>query len=195
MQEIIQQTTWIEWLGVFLSILQVILAQQNKAINYLFGIGGIILSLVVMFNAGLYAEFTLYIYYLIMSIYGWLYWKLGKTHQETPISYADKADWLKISGIVIFSFFSFYFMLSRFTTSDVPIWDASVSAFACAGMWLLAKRKIENWILLNMSNIIAIPLMVHKSLHLYAVLYIILFCVAISGYYNWKRIFKKTKEF
>ncbi|WP_260255404.1 nicotinamide riboside transporter PnuC, partial [Elizabethkingia anophelis] len=77
MQEIIQQTTWIEWLGVILSIFQVVLSRQNNPVNYLFGVVSIILTLIVMFNAKLYAEFTLNLYYLVMSIYGWLYWKYG----------------------------------------------------------------------------------------------------------------------
>ncbi|WP_260143828.1 nicotinamide riboside transporter PnuC, partial [Elizabethkingia anophelis] len=84
MQEIIQQTTWIEWLGVILSIFQVVLSRQNNPVNYLFGVVSIILTLIVMFNAKLYAEFTLNLYYLVMSIYGWLYWKYGKAKHEAP---------------------------------------------------------------------------------------------------------------
>ena len=193
MQEIIQQTTWIEWLGVILSIFQVVLSRQNNPVNYLFGVVSIILTLIVMFNAKLYAEFTLNLYYLVMSIYGWLYWKYGKAKHEAPISYTDNIDKLKTAGIVVFSFGIFYFALTHFTNSDVPIWDASVSAFAWAGMWLMAKRKIENWILLNVSNLISIPLMVHKSLYLYAILSVILFSVAVSGYFNWRRIFRENK--
>lgn len=71
MKEIILQTTWLEWLGVTFSIFQVVLARFNNPKNYLFGIAGITLSLFVMFNSKLYAEFTLNIYYLVMSIYGW----------------------------------------------------------------------------------------------------------------------------
>ena len=75
MKEIILQTTWQEWLGVVFSIFQVVLARYNNPKNYFFGIAGILLTLVVMFNSKLYAEFTLNIYYLVMSIYGLLYWK------------------------------------------------------------------------------------------------------------------------
>jgi len=57
-------------------------------------------------------------------------------------------------------------------------------------MWLMARRKIENWVLLNISNIIAIPLLIHKGLYLYAVLTAFLFIVAISGYLEWRKIIK-----
>ncbi|MDM1297974.1 nicotinamide mononucleotide transporter [Empedobacter falsenii] len=192
MKEIILQTTWLEWLGVTFSIFQVVLARFNNPKNYLFGIAGITLSLFVMFNSKLYAEFTLNIYYLVMSIYGWLYWKFGRQKHEIEITKTNKKEWGIVAGIVLSSFTIFYLALSHFTDSDVPIWDSFVSAFAWAGMWLMAKRKLENWILLNISNIISIPLMIHKDLYLYAILSLILFCVAISGYFNWRKILNEN---
>ncbi len=190
MKEIILHTTWLEWLGVTFSIFQVVLARFNNPKNYLFGIAGITLSLFVMFNSKLYAEFTLNIYYLVMSIYGWLYWQFGQQKHEIEITITNKKEWGVVSGIVLSSFTIFY--LTHITDSDVPIWDSIVSAFAWAGMWLMAKRKLENWILLNISNIISIPLMIHKDLYLYAILSLILFCVAISGYFNWRKILNEN---
>lgn len=190
MQDILQQTTWQEWLGVFFSVFQVLLARKNNSNNYLFGIAGISLTLYVMIQSKLYAEFTLNLYYLVMSIYGWLYWKFGKRKSETTISETTNNEKLITAGIVIGTFSIFYFFLTNFTDSDVPILDSLVSAFAWAGMWLMARRKIENWILLNISNIIAIPLLIHKGLYLYAILTAFLFIVAISGYLEWRKIIK-----
>ena len=190
MQDILQQTTWQEWLGVFFSVFQVLLARKNNSNNYLFGIAGISLTLYVMIQSKLYAEFTLNLYYLVMSIYGWLYWKFGKRKSETTISETNNNEKLITAGIVIGTFGVFYFFLTNFTDSDVPILDSLVSAFAWAGMWLMARRKIENWVLLNISNIIAIPLLIHKGLYLYAVLTAFLFIVAISGYLEWRKIIK-----
>jgi len=190
MQDILQQTTWQEWLGVFFSVFQVLLARKNNSNNYLFGIAGISLTLYVMIQSKLYAEFTLNLYYLVMSIYGWLYWKFGKRKSETTISETTNNEKLITAGIVLGTFGVFYFFLTNFTDSDVPILDSLVSAFAWAGMWLMARRKIENWILLNISNIIAIPLLIHKGLYLYAVLTAFLFIVAISGYLEWRKIIK-----
>jgi nicotinamide mononucleotide transporter len=62
-------------------------------------------------------------------------------------------------------------------------------------MWLLAKRKIENWILLNISNLFAIPLLLYKHLLLYSGLTIFLFIVAIQGYFEWRKIAKKENQF
>ena len=190
MKNFFEQINLIEIFGVSFSIAQVLLARYNYAINYLFGIAGVILTLFVMFDAKLYAEFGLNLYYLVMSIYGWFYWKYGKKQSETVISKTNTKEWYIVSSIVVISFLICYFSLNQFTDSDVPLWDSLVSAFAWAGMWLMAKRKLENWIVLNISNAISIPLMIHKELYLYAVLSIVLFVVAISGYLNWKQIVK-----
>ncbi|WP_300351217.1 nicotinamide riboside transporter PnuC [Chryseobacterium sp.] len=194
MQEILQQTTLPEWFGVFFSVFQVLLARKNNSNNYLFGIAGVSLTLYVMITSKLYAEFTLNLYYLVMSIYGWLYWKFGKRKSETVISETTKQEKLITAGIVIGTFSLFWFFLTHFTDSDVPVWDSLVSAFAWAGMWLMARRKIENWILLNLSNIIAIPLLIHKDLYLYAFLTAFLFIVAISGYLEWRKIIYKKEN-
>lgn len=194
MQEILTQITWMEWLGVAFAIAQVLLSRANNSYNYLFGITGILLTLWVMFEAKLYAEFTLNIYYLIMSVYGWLFWTYGDHQKQPPISATNMKERFIVVGIVTISFLIFYFALTHFTNSDVPLWDSLVSAFAWAGMWLMAKRKIENWILLNISNLISIPLFIHKELYLYALLSVFLFIVATSAYFSWAKLLQKNKQ-
>jgi len=191
MQEIFSQISLLEGIGVTLAIIQVLLSRANNPMNYLFGIGSVVITLFLMFENKLYAEFTLNIYYLIMSIYGWYFWNFGKQKQETPITYSNKKDYITSISIVLITCFLFYCCLTTFTDSDVPLWDALVSGFAWAGMWLMAKRKIENWIFLNISNAIAIPLMLHKSLYLYALLSLFLFIVATSAYFVWKKKIKR----
>lgn len=142
----------------------------------------------VLYQSKLYADILLNLYYLMMSIYGWFYWKFGKQKDQAPISYSDKTEHLKAIGIVIACFTLMFYWLKYYTNSDVPYWDASVSAFAWAGMWLMAKRKMENWIYLNISNIISIPLLIYKGLHIYAGLTVFLFIVGISGYLKWRKI-------
>ena len=194
MQEILSKTTWVEWFGVFFSVIQVLLAQRNNINNYLFGIAGIVLAMYVKFHAKLYAEFALDFYYLIMSVYGWIFWKYGKQQSETPISFSTKNEWLKAVIIVGVAFTLFFVFLTGFTDSDVPFLDSIVTAFAWAGMWLMAKRKIENWIFLNISNFIAVPLLIHKELYLFAGLTAFLFIVAIFGYRNWYRLIKNQQN-
>ncbi|RZF62373.1 nicotinamide riboside transporter PnuC [Sphingobacterium corticibacterium] len=183
------QTSWLERLAVLFGIVQVLLSRKNKISNYFFGIIGICLTISVLYNAKLYAEILLHAYYLVMSIYGLWYWKFrNQSQQQIYITRCSKQDWSIVVGIVVGGYFLLFAFLTYFTDSDVPIMDAFVSSTAWAGMWLLAKRKIENWILLNISNFVAIPLLFHKELYLFACLTIFLFIVAISGYIKWKKI-------
>lgn len=185
-----QSTSWLERFSVLCGIIQVLLSKNNKVSNYLFGILGIISGMYVLFGAKLYADIALNMYYLIMSIYGWWFWKTNKEASEQPITSCNKREWTIVVSIVVGAFVILYFSLITLTDSDVPIWDAWVSCTAWAGMWLLARRKIENWILLNISNAFAIPLLIYKELYLFALLTTFLFTVAIFGYIKWAKIMK-----
>lgn len=185
-----QATSWLERFSVLCGIIQVLLSKNNKVSNYFFGILGIVSGMYVLFGAKLYADIALNMYYLVMSIYGWWFWKTNKEAKEQPITSCNGKEWSIVLAIVFGGFFILYFSLITFTDSDVPIWDAWVSCTAWAGMWLLARRKIENWILLNISNAFAIPLLIHKDLYLFALLTTFLFIVAIFGYLKWARIMK-----
>lgn len=184
-------TPLLHWIGVLCGVVQVLLAKSNKVLLYPFGIASILITLFVLYEAGLYAEQMLNLYYLVMSVYGWVYWSRNKNEPSLPITYASKKEWSVTALIVGVGFVLLYVVLIRFTDSTVPLWDAWVSATAWAGMWLLAKRKIENWVLLNISNAFAIPLLAYKGLHLYALLTLILFIVAIFGFFEWKRIISR----
>ncbi|NGM62119.1 nicotinamide mononucleotide transporter [Sphingobacterium sp. SGG-5] len=184
----LQQTSWLERFSVLCGIIQVLLSKNNKVSNYFFGILGILSGMYVLFGAKLYAEIALNMYYLVMSIYGWWYWVTNTSMKNQPITVCDRKDWAVTMGISLLGFVFLYLILEHVTDSDVPAWDAWVSSTAWAGMWLLAKRKLENWLLLNVSNAFAIPLLIHKDLYLFAALTLFLFIVAIFGFLKWRRL-------
>lgn len=189
----IVHTSIIEWLAVGFGVSEVLLAKKNNIWLYPTGIISILLSMFLLLNAHLYAETLLNIYYLVMSVYGWVIWKERHAGKEIEVSWTNSKELtiaFLISGL---GFVILYLTLKHFTDSDVPVWDAFVSSTAWAGMWLLARRKIENWIFLNISNIVAIPLLIHKKLAMFAVLTLVLFIVAIFGFIDWKKIYKQRK--
>ena len=189
----IKETDTIQWLAVGLGMAEVWLAKSNKIWLYPTGIVSILLSIYILLLAGLYAECVLNGYYVIMSVYGWWYWIKKKNMPPVKITRCNRNEWLIVILITAGGSLLLYFLLKQFTNSTVPVWDAWVSATAWAGMWLLAKRKLENWILLNISNIFAIPLLYYKQLPLFAALTLFLFIVAVMGYFEWKQIMSKEK--
>jgi nicotinamide mononucleotide transporter len=186
----LRQTSLLEYIGVTFGVLQVLFAKSNKVWLYPFGIANILITLYILFGAGLYAEVLLNVYYLVMSIYGWWYWVNGGSASETlPITLTSRREWGVIILFITTGTPILYAILTRFTDSTVPLWDSLVTVFAWAGMWLLAKRKLENWLLLNLSNLLAIPLLIYKGLALFALLTLFLFIIAIFGFLEWKKIY------
>lgn len=186
--------TWIQFIAVAFGVAEVLLARVNNVWLYPTGIIGTLISIVLLFEVKLYAESLLSVYYVVMSVYGWIYWVQKRNERPIKITYATKKEYLIILCIVFVGWWILYMLLKHYTTSDVPVWDAWVSSTAWAGMWLLARRKIENWILLNISNFFAIPLLFHKQLPLFALLTIFLFVVAIFGYFGWKKRMEKAEN-
>lgn len=178
---------------LILGVTEVLLARANSIYLYPAGIAATVLAIYSLFTAGLYAECLLHGYYLVMSVYGWWYWKTKKDNKPVKITLSSGTDWLTTLTIVFAGFGVLYLSLSSFTDSEVPVWDAWVSATGWAGMWLLARRKVENWILLNISNAFAIPLLFYKSLPMLGILTIVLFVVACVGYFDWLKIARRDR--
>ncbi|MCC8410454.1 nicotinamide riboside transporter PnuC [Mucilaginibacter sp. UR6-1] len=183
----IKETGPLQWIATIFGMAEVLLAKRNNILLYPAGIIGIVLSLYLLVDVRLYAEAALNMYYLVMSIYGWVYWMKKRDEPPVEISYANRNEWYVTLAISLGGWAVLYLLLKYFTPSDVPILDSFVSSTAWAGMWLLARRKIENWVLLNISNFVAVPLLFYKGLPLFACLTIFLFVVAIFGYFDWKK--------
>jgi nicotinamide mononucleotide transporter len=187
----LQATKPVEFVAVVFGMISVVLANRNHVWLYPTGIVSTILYVWIMARVGLYAESLLNLYYFIMSIYGWILWHKGKENENpASISHNNGKDWAISITICIVGWAVLYYVLSSYTDSTVPMLDAIVSATAWAGMWLLAKHKIENWILLNISNAIAIPLYIYKGIPFTALLTLFLFIVAIFGYFRWKKQYR-----
>ncbi|MET6999239.1 nicotinamide riboside transporter PnuC [Chitinophaga defluvii] len=197
LQQGIHHMTWLEAIAVLFGLLSVIFSKQNSVWLYPTGIisTGIYTYMLSQENFKLYAESGLNAYYFIMSVYGWYYWtRKDKQQHETPVSHTNRQELLIAGLIALIGWTIIYTVLRHFSDSNVPVLDAFVSATACSGMWLLAKRKIENWILLNISNFVAVPLLFYKHLYLTGCLTIVLFIIAIFGYFNWKKVFRAQEQ-
>src|SRR5690554_3862437 len=104
MGDLFMQLTYLQAVGTAFGVAQVLLARENKVHNYLFGIVSILISMWVLYQTRLYADILLNMYYLLMSIYGWFYWKFGKKKEAAPISYSSRTEQLQAIGIVLLCF-------------------------------------------------------------------------------------------
>ena len=174
-----------------LGVTEVLLARANRVELYPAGIAATLLAVYSLFIVQLYAECLLHLYYLAMSIYGWWHWASKPDDRPLPVSFCMRKEWLTVLMIVFAGCALLFVFLVAFTSSEVPLWDAWISSTGWAGMWLLARRKVENWMLLNISNAFAIPLLIYKNLPLFAALTAFLFVIACIGYADWVKLARK----
>jgi len=92
---------------------------------------------------------------------------------------------LSISGILVaISMGSFF---HYFTDADVPYLDASATSLSFIAQFLIARKKIENWLIWIVVNIMYVGIYLNKELYLYALLFTVYFILAVMGYREWKK--------
>ncbi|MBE6333482.1 MAG: nicotinamide mononucleotide transporter [Bacteroidales bacterium] len=164
---------------------------EYKASIYLW-ITGIIMPAIYIFiyyDAGLYADFGINIYYLVVAIYGWLMWKYGgKTAtKELPITRIPIKVILPLLAIFFITFALIVWILKTFTDSNVPVWDAFTTALSIIGMWMLAKKYSEQWLAWIVVDLVSAGLYIYKELYFTSVLYALYAIIAVFGYRKWNR--------
>lgn len=191
MQDIINYISknWIEITGVVLSLIYLYLSIRQKVGLWFFGIISSIFYTVVFVESGLYADMSLQAYYIAISIYGWIHWKRGHISQkeEIPATFMASKDWI-IAGIgTVVVYLLYYFILTRYTDSTVPVTDSIVGALSVVGTWMLAKKFIENWLVWIVADAICVGLYIYKDLYPTSVLNVIYTIMAGVGYWQWKK--------
>lgn len=166
---------------------------EYKASIYLW-IASIIMPAIYIFvyyEAGLYADFGINIYYLGAAVYGWIVWKHGskkKDNEELPITRTPGRNWLRAGVVFLVMHFFIGWLLINYTDSDVPWWDAFTTALSIVGMWMLARKYLEQWLVWIVVDVVCVGLYIYKDLYFTAGLYGLYAVIAIFGWSNWKKL-------
>jgi nicotinamide mononucleotide transporter len=186
------QTTALEAIAVFFGLLSVWYSKQENILVYPTGIISVLIYIYLTFEYKLYADMGINGYYFVMSVYGWYNWTSTKyATGQIPISTLSKRDWGYSALFLLVSFGLIYWLLFNFTDSDVPAWDASTTSFALLGMWLMARKKIENWLAWIITDLVSMPLYAYKGLPFTSFQFFIFTILATWGYFSWKRTLTK----
>lgn len=188
----------LELVAVTFGVFSVIYSKKNNVLVYPTGIISTFIFVYILYVYGLLGDMIINAYYFSMSIYGWYIWtrKVDETHY-TPITKTNKKEqqYIPILFVGTLLFITLVYLLfgnlekDFFHKSNFASYvDVITTGFFFVGMWLLAKRKLENWTYLIIGNIISIPLYIYKGLIFSALLYVTLTIIAFYGYYVWKKI-------
>lgn len=186
----------IEIIGAVIGLVYLYL--EFKANKWLWPVGVVmpIVYVWIFFQSKFYADMGVNIYYFFASIYGWILWsKHQKNNQEELlITYTPKRYIAPISIIGILLFAIIAFILVRFTDSPVPYGDSFTTALSILGMWLLARKHIEQWWFWFFVNIISCALYLWKGLYTTSVLFAIYSIISVFGYFKWKRMMTSQNQ-
>ena len=188
----IQQTTILEVFGVLFGLLSVIYSSRQDIKVFPTGIISVLIYVYICQQFGLYADMGINAFYFIMSIYGWYNWTHQKGKAKTlTISRTNNKEKIYLSLLAIVLFAIIRYILINYTDSNVPNIDAITTSIFLIAMWLMSLKKIENWTLWIIGDIISIPLYAYKGLVLTSFQYTIFLLVAIYGYLEWRKAINK----
>ena len=180
----------LEIIAVVLGFLSVWCSKKNSVWVYPTGMISTSIYVYLLLNIGLIGDMLINGYYFFMSIYGWYYWTRSLNGLDiNSISKMNKYEY----GISILLFicaiifvFVVYFNFNMWNSTIAYI-DTITTAIFFVGMWLMARRKIENWLFWIIGDIISIPLYLFKGLAMTSFQYLVFTFIALAGYIAWKK--------
>ncbi len=182
------QVHYLEIFGVVSGLLFLYFEYKENAWLWPVGLVSSAIYVAVFYSAKFYADMGLQVYYVVISIYGWLAWLRGK-HNEQPLKIrrAGKPLFIKVTTVSVALWLALYFVLKAFTDSPVPLGDAFTSAFAITATWMLSRKILEQWSFWIVINFVSMALYFYRDLYLTAFLYAVYGIISIAGYYEWKK--------
>jgi len=186
----------LEITAVLFGLLSVWYSKNNNILVFPTGMISTAIFTYLLFKWVLLGDMLINAYFFIMSIYGWFIWTRKENNSVTPVSRVSSSE-KKIGVLIFLSSIVFVYLIyvyfDKWGTITSYI-DNITTAIFFVGMWLMAKRKIENWIFWIIADIISIPLYFYKGFTFTSLQYLIFTFIAIAGYYSWKKILIKSHQ-
>ena len=179
----------IEGVGAALAIAYLLLALKQNKLCWFAWIASSILYLYVMYQAGLYMESLLQVFYLCMGFYGLSQWtKTISNNQNTYVDIWSIGNHIfAISLIIVLSFLS-GILLSNFSNAALPFIDAFTTWGAIMASYMVAKKILENWIYWFVIDFISVFIFASRGLYFTSALFVTYLVIIYFGYKSWSKI-------
>lgn len=194
-------TTLLEYIGVLTGIACVWLGKKENILNYPLGIVSTTIYIYISFKGRLLGEASVNVFYTVMNVYGWILWaqKKGEGDERNAlvITKSDTRDW--IMGLSFFGicwavlYVALHYAKTYFAPGAIPLPDSFSAAAAFTGMWLLTRKKIENWVWWIITDIASIPLYFVKGYVFTGFQFLVFLLIAILGLAEWIQKWKRAK--
>ena len=151
------------------------------------------ISMWIYYSKGLYADFGINIYYLLIAVYGFVSWTRGSSKSKDGSLRITHIGWLTGVAAVCATLLLWWFIwwiLVTFTDSTVPVADAFTTSLSIVGLWMLARKYVEQRLAWFVVDIVCCALYYYKGINFYCILYGIYTIVALLGFRKWLRMMK-----
>ena len=194
---------WLDMLTTVLGLAYILL--EYKASIWLWAVGFAMQSLgiVLYYQKGLYADCGMEFYYLAMTVYGFFNWirkpkvtNIADSQKDasttTPITHFPRRLAIRWTIATLLIWAAIYWFLTTCTDSRVPIADSFTTALSVVGIWALARKYVEQWLIWIVVDIVTCALYFYKDIPFKASLYALYVVIAVMGYYKWKQMMKEN---
>ena len=183
----------IEIFAVITGFISVWFLVKQKIAAWPLGIVNVAIYTLIFYESRLYLDMALQIFYIVIQAYGWYNWVYGKNGKNelnvTTLSPNQKYIYAAIG--VVFAIVLGYTMKNH-TDDSMPYLDAITTTISLIAQWLLTYKKLENWTLWIIADIIYIPMYIYKNLKLTAILYFAFLILSLIGLNQWKKDIRAT---
>ena len=185
----------LEFLAFWFGIISVVFAKKQNILVYPTGIICTIITMYLMYKVSLLGHILVNLLYTIISFFGWWNWSRKENNDlVVKVSKFTSNDLTKSLLIFFFIVFVAYFAHDFFATNfegQIKELDILTSGIFVTAMWLMANKKLENWILWIIGNVITIPLYLSSDKIILSIQYVIFTILAVQAYIEWKKSLSK----
>lgn len=179
---------YIELVGVVFGFLAVYYNIRQNIWCWPTGLVNVSLFFVMFYQARLYADMGLQVFYFVLSVYGWYYWLHGgRGGREAPVRRLRLRPALLLGVLGAAATVGIGWGLATYTDADLPYWDALTTVGSIIGQGLLAKKLLENWLVWIGVDVLSVAIYYYKGLYLTTLLFAAFLVMAVMGYVAWKR--------
>lgn len=187
----------LEAIAVVFGFLSVWYSKRENILVYPTGIISTVLFVYILWYWGLLGDMLINAYYFVMSVYGWYVWtrKVDPDH-FTPVTVTSRKE--QLWSVVLFAgtmvFVSLVYEVFEKWDGWVSYIDVLTTAVFFVGMWLMARKKLENWVYWIIGDLISVPLYLYKGLTLSSIQYFIFTIIAVYGFLAWRKNLNRSPE-
>ena len=182
----------LETVAVIFSLLYVYLAAHQNNLCWLAAVISVSLYIYICFNAKLYAETVLQVFYFLMAIYGFYSWKKNNSQLQIGTWPIKKHLFIIFLGTILTFFLGFIF--SNFTDAEMPLVDSFTTVFSVFATYMVVKKILSNWLYFIIVDLISTYLYFSRDLHLTSLLFLLYTFIAVAGFIKWNRISTQVND-